>query len=231
MTKHTTIFRITILGLIAMPYCSGCFGNEPQWKEGIAKLEKPLVDFRKNFGQALIRHSAALQNKGRIEDVKKMSEVIKLYESGDWPEVDSRILGNLEGNYIIHFERIRKQFEKTIRSAAAKINDPAFNAMAEEKMKYWRQPWGPYKLLTERDRLIAYQWKVKGSIQMRAGGDNPALTGNPKKSTKEILENAGITFQPGASAFYNTGDSTVIVRNQAGQLILVDEFLSSTNLQ
>ncbi len=48
-----------------------------------------------------------------------------------------------------------------------------------------------------------------------------------RKTPKAILENAGITFGPGSSVFYNAANSRLIVKNTQEQLELVDIFVAS----
>ncbi|MDF1740595.1 MAG: LysM peptidoglycan-binding domain-containing protein [Verrucomicrobiales bacterium] len=49
----------------------------------------------------------------------------------------------------------------------------------------------------------------------------------PRKTAKEILSNAGITFGEGASAIYNPASSQLIVRNTQDQMGLVEAYIES----
>lgn len=59
----------------------------------------------------------------------------------------------------------------------------------------------------------------------------PVETGNAvlqgRKTAKEILEGAGISFGTGASAIYNPGTSQLIVRNTQDQIELVEAYIDS----
>ncbi len=50
-----------------------------------------------------------------------------------------------------------------------------------------------------------------------------------RRTAKEILEGAGITFGPGTSAIYNPASSQLIVRNTQDQLELVEAYIESIN--
>ncbi len=50
---------------------------------------------------------------------------------------------------------------------------------------------------------------------------------NTRRTAKEILESAGITFGTGASAIYNAGTSQLIVRNTQDQMELVEAYIQS----
>lgn len=49
----------------------------------------------------------------------------------------------------------------------------------------------------------------------------------PRPTAKVVLETAGITFGPGASAIYNPGNSQLIVRNTQDQMELVEAYIES----
>ena len=49
----------------------------------------------------------------------------------------------------------------------------------------------------------------------------------PRMTAKQILEKAGITFGPGASAVYNPSTSQLIVRNRKDQMDLVEAYIES----
>lgn len=49
----------------------------------------------------------------------------------------------------------------------------------------------------------------------------------PRKTAKQILEEAGITFGEGASAIYNPATSQLIVRNSQDQMQLVESYIES----
>ena len=50
---------------------------------------------------------------------------------------------------------------------------------------------------------------------------------NRRKTAKEILESAGITFSTGSSAIYNPANSQLIVRNTQDQMELVEAYIDS----
>ncbi len=52
----------------------------------------------------------------------------------------------------------------------------------------------------------------------------PALV---KKTAKEVLEGAGISFPPGATAIFNAATSTLIVKNTPDQMELVEAYIES----
>ena len=56
-----------------------------------------------------------------------------------------------------------------------------------------------------------------------------AATGDPsqKRTARDILNEAGVTFNPGASAVYNYGTSELIVRNTQDQLKLVEAYIKA----
>ena len=57
------------------------------------------------------------------------------------------------------------------------------------------------------------------------GGAGPGS----RRSAKDILESAGISFAGGASAIYNKSNSTLIVRNTQDQMELVEAYIESIN--
>ncbi len=57
------------------------------------------------------------------------------------------------------------------------------------------------------------------------GGGSSELVAKP--TAKEVLEDKGITFPPGSSAFYNPGTSQLVVRNTQSNMELVDSFVDS----
>ena len=57
------------------------------------------------------------------------------------------------------------------------------------------------------------------------GGAGPGS----RRSAKDILESAGISFAGGASAIYNKSNSTLIVRNTHDQMELVEAYIESIN--
>lgn len=57
-----------------------------------------------------------------------------------------------------------------------------------------------------------------------AADTGPAIE---RKTARQVLENAGITFPPGATAIYNPGTSTLIVKNTPDQMELVEAYIDS----
>ena len=63
-----------------------------------------------------------------------------------------------------------------------------------------------------------------------AAGGGPATV---RPTAKQVLEKAGISFPPGATAIYNPGTSTLIVKNSPDQMELVEAYIDSirTNVE
>lgn len=78
---------------------------------------------------------------------------------------------------------------------------------------------------------------LSGGNQGGGGGGAPADPFAPepaagpaaitRQTAKQILENAGITFAQGATAIYNPGTSTLIVKNTPDQMDLVEAYIES----
>ena len=66
-----------------------------------------------------------------------------------------------------------------------------------------------------------------GTYDPFAPGDN---VGTQRLSAKQVLENAGISFPTGATAIYNPGTSTLIVKNTPDQMELVEMYLTSARV-
>ncbi len=60
-----------------------------------------------------------------------------------------------------------------------------------------------------------------------AGGGGAAGAAAPRKTAKQVLEDAGITFAGAATAIYNPSTSTLIVKNTPDQMDLVEAYIES----
>ena len=82
--------------------------------------------------------------------------------------------------------------------------------------------------LSTAEGLYTYKFLVPPTF---LSGDVDPYAGQPsvlvRRTAKEVLEKAGITFPPGSTAIYNPGTSTLIVKNSLDQVELIDAYVDS----
>ncbi|MDF1754354.1 MAG: hypothetical protein P1U89_16340 [Verrucomicrobiales bacterium] len=120
----------------------------------------------------------------------------------------------------------------TLRLTNAPLGEVLRYTVSLAQLKYRVEPHAVTVIpLTEPGtELFTNQYTVPPSFLSSGARDPfapPASTGVRAPSAKHILESAGISFSNGASAVYNPGSSSLIVRNTPDQMELVEAYIES----